>query len=433
MNVLLLLLVFALIPQGEDLRELSGLSQEDAASTTDTDSFDPLNPQFKKLLYRTGTVDSAVIREWVTNESTEAISSFATNPADHRFHPVSIDAKVKSIRRFDYPPEQARNFLSGFYVADCENEKGESFALISRSSVASWPVKQSLEEPQSIRFDGFFFASKSVALIGETDSTPIPILVTRRFSWHPERTYAELGVDAAKVALANSGVDISLLDIVKSRKGKSIGSRETVCFWQMLAASKNVRLPADVDRVDFSTMLRSPIESVGSAASVQGRVRQCVPVKVSDPEAVSLLGTDTWYQLTIFPDLKGRPIQVATRDGEHEVYQNAFPVTVCVLNLPAGLNQESIVGNVFLCDGFFYRIWAYPSERTDDSGLYGQPSPLVMASSLTEIESTAGQLQTMLGAMLLAMAIAIGFVGWFVFRSKKAVTRDELPDKIDTW
>jgi hypothetical protein len=180
-------------------------------------------------------------------------------------------------------------------------------------------------------------------------------------------------------------------------------------------------------------MLQKPIESVGKKASVQGRVRQCVPVKVTSPEATQLLGTDTWYQLTIFPNLKGRPIQVATREGTPEVYQNAFPVTVCVVTLPQGFDSESIVGSVFQFSGYFYRIWSYPSERTENSDLDGQPSPLIMASIVQKVKSTRGQLQTFLGAVLLAMAIAVGFVGWYVFRARKQTSRDDLPDQIESW
>ena len=145
------------------------------------------------------------------------------------------------------------------------------------------------------------------------------------------------------------------------------------------------------------------------------------------------MGTDTWYLLSVFPDLDGRPIRVPTRDGDPEVYRNAFPVTVCVLDLPESYDQDSIIGNTFVCDGFFYRIWAYPSERTDKSKLDNQQSPLIMASVMTKVESTGGQLQMLLVAILFSIAIAIAAIGWFVFRTKKSAPLTELPEKIEAW
>ena len=433
MSIVSLLLALCLVlPQEENLRDLSGMSEEDAVAIVDGTPLDPSNKQFKKLLYRTGTVDPSVLRQWAKRSKDVSQEQLASAPEQFRFHPFSMDAKVNSIHRFAYSKEDARDFLSGFYFADCQTHNGTKFALVSRSSVASWPLNQELPKPQSIQFDSFYLGNQSIELSEGNAIASRPVFIARRFAWRPDEESAELKVDATKVALAKSGVDISLLDIVKSRKGKSIGNRESVCYWQMLAACKNAPTKSSPP-IGFTAMLQKPIESVGKAASVQGRVRQCVPIKVTSSEAAELLGTDTCYQLTIFPNLSGRPIQVATREGEPEVYSNAFPVTVCTLNLPPGLDSETVVGKTYQFSGFFYRIWSYPSERTENSGLDNQPSPLMMAHTLTNVKSTSGQLQTLLAAILLAMAIAVGFVIWFVFRSKKSETRSELPDQIEAW
>ena len=418
--------------QEEDLRSLSGVSDDDVAAISDDVTLDPRNAQFRKILYRTGTVDPVVMRQW-SQRSQTAIPQIATNPTGNRLHPFHVEANVTSIHRYDYSAEDARNFLNGFYIARCKTESGEPLTLVSRSSVASWPFDETFATPQAVQFDGFFYGNVKVEC-GANDTTPTqPVFVARRFAWRPTQPDDLFQIDLAKVELSKAGVDIALLDIVKAQKGKPIGTREAVCFWQMLAACEKVGSAGQKDPIGFSSMLRKPLESVGKAASIQGRVRQCVPVKVTGPEAIKVLGTDTWYQLTVFPDLDGRPIQVATRDGKPEVYKNAFPVTVCVTKLPSEFDSESIVGKVFQYNGFFYRIWSYPSERTETSALEGQPSPLMMASSMLKVRSTGGQLQTMLGALLLAMAIAVAFVVWFVYKSRKASPPKELPDKIEAW
>ena len=57
----------------------------------------------------------------------------------------------------------------------------------------------------------------------------------------------------------------------------------------------------------------------------------------------------------------------------------------------------------------------------------------MMASTMIKVKSTTGQLQTLLGAVFLAMGLAIGFVVWFVSLSKKTKPRTELPDQIEAW
>lgn len=423
------------LAQEENLRELSGMTQQDLDATKDLQAFNPSNTQFKKLLYRTGTVDPEILRQWTVRTKETSLAQVELAPQQYRFHPFSLKASALAVQRFDFSDDDAKDFLNGFFIASCEAKDGSKFTLLSRSSISTWPKNEELSTAQAIQFDGFFLGNLSLESILKDagDANMQPVFVARRFAWHPQQPNESLGVDAAKVALSDGGVDIALLDVVKARKGKSIGSREATCFWQMMAACKKTKSIELPNRIDFETMLREPLKSVGKAASIQGRVRQCVPVKVTSPEAIDLLGTDTWFQLTVFPDLDGRPIQVATRDGDPEVYRNAFPVTVCVLDLPIGYNGSSIAGNTFQFDGFFYRIWAYPSERTENSGLDGQPSPLIMASSIRIVESTSGQLRTLLTAVLLSIAIAIAVIGWFVFRTKKSAPRTELPEKIETW
>ena len=424
------------VDQDEDPRKISGLNYQDIGAMEELDTFDPSNEQFKKLLYRTGTVDPLVLRQFASLTKKITFPAVIDAPEEHYFYPFELETTVLSVHRFDFDREDARDFLSGFYIALCKSKDGNRFYLLTRSTVSTWPLNETLPNPQPIRFKGFFFAKLKPGRGFQpngNETGALPIFVAKRFEWHPYQANEALGVDDSMVALSNAGVDISLLDFVKARNGKSIGARESTCYWQMLAACKALEPnPAD-KRIDFASMLTKPLENVGKRATITGRVRQCVPVKVTAPEAVELLGTDTWYQLSVFPDLDGRPIRVPTRDGDPEVYRNAFPVTVCILDLPESYDQDSIIGNTFVCDGFFYRIWAYPSERTDKSKLDNQQSPLIMASVMTKVESTGGQLQMLLVAILFSIAIAIAAIGWFVFRTKKSAPLTELPEKIEAW
>ena len=433
MIYLALMLSALLTLQQEDPRDLAGMTADDLAALTEKTTIAPTDTQFKKILYRTGTVDPIVFRQWAQQHNI-SLQQAVNDAGKYRFFPFSLEADVTSVNRFDFSKEEAKDFLSGLYFAKCETSDGFQFVLASRSSVSSWPRDGKLPEPQSIQFNAFFLGNVALDFGDQFSADEIPVFVARRFAWHPKQQSESLNVDASQVALSKAGVDISLLDVVKSRKGQPIGVREGACFWQMLSACKQSDMEVPPQRIEFADMLRKPIDSVGKATSIRGRVRQCVPVKVTDAEVAKLLGTDTWYQLTVFPDLDGTPIKVGVRDGDPEVYRNAFPVTVCVVDLPAGFSADSIVGEVFFYDGFFYRIWSYPSERTDNTKLDGQPSPLMMAVSLLKAESTVSQLQTLLTAVLFAIAIAVAVLSWYGFKTRRRKKpSQELPEQIELW
>ena len=65
----LLIALIVLMPglvQEDDLRSLSGMSEPDIGAVEDDAELDPNNAQFKKILYRTGTVDPVVLRQWAS-------------------------------------------------------------------------------------------------------------------------------------------------------------------------------------------------------------------------------------------------------------------------------------------------------------------------------------------------------------------------------
>ena len=446
--------------EDEKAIELSGLSTSDSWEVDDFQPLDPSGTTFRKLLYRIGQVSNKSLKQWQHYSAEIDAAGLAADTRRARFRVFNRSGKATRVYRFDFSKEDAKDFLKGFFVVICEDENGAPFAIVSRSSIVGWSRMPKLESPQPIQFQGFFYGYVESGVDGDqrtilkiekrktgfangkpaegedrsvTSSNSMPVFIAKRFSWFPEQADSTLKVDASKIALARCGVDIGLLDIVRSKSGKPIGASEADCFWQMLAGCQKLdpENPKIKNRISFASMLGDPLDSIGQAATVQGRVRQCVPVKATDPNVVSLLNTDTYYQLTVFPDLDGRPIHVSGKDGTVEVYKQAFPVTACLTTLPSEFNAESIVGETFKFDGFFYRMWVYPSERTDASSLDGQPSPLVMVSQSTLVKSTSDQLGIFVTCLVFAMLLAIVCVSWFVLRSKSKSPSLDLPDRIE--
>jgi len=342
-----------------------------------------------------------------------------------------------------------------------QRKTSTNVAVLLREPLRSWPLNQPLPVPQKVEYAGFFLGSfetnsdKHLKLFqsarqpqeNSQDSDPVeldeeiqpvapeqcvPVFVAKRLRWFPTEISETPPITESMVKLAEQGMDVSLIfDRVKRRSKKPIGASETAALYQMMiAADKITALPRDT--MDFKQLLSSH-RSNGAAVRMTGRIRQCVAAKINNPKIAAELGTDTWYQTTVFPDQQGKNIVLRNPDGEDLIYSQ-FPFTFCLPHLPDDRSPQELTGAVFEFSGFYYRMWAYPSERTDNAGLSGQISPLIMVSSLREIKAEEADLNVFVGAIVGAMLLAIAFIAIFVYRSRGQKTNEEtlpLPEKID--
>ena len=430
--------------------ELSGLSVSETFQVPDHRPLNLSNPVFRKLFYRAGQTSPSNMKAWSQLSIAATTEQWLQQPGKFRFQVYSGIATANSIEKVDLE-FGTEGFAKSVYVAHCKDEQGKPGAIVLRQPIGSWPLDEALPAPQRIRYHGFFlgsFQSDDQRLVVEekpdADEEPpadetalsVPVLIANRIQWIPDKTSASPEVTPSMVELANQGVDVSKLhDTVRRYSAKPLGKRETGVFYDMMAAAANSEsLPEDA--ISFAEFMRSleknPRGFIGNAIEIKGRVKQCVPVIVDDEATREKLGNSKWYQATVFPELE-KSIAIKNPKGEDEIY-DSFPVTLCLTRLPEGLSTETIVGKSFRFDGYYYRIWIYPSERTDKSGLAGQVSPLVMVSSLKEIQANKSQLDLFIGALVGVMLLGIVAVAFFVARSRRPVPADAepLPDVIDT-
>lgn len=436
--------------------ELSGLSVSESYLVTDFVSLDVNDVYFRKLIHRAKRASTENIDKWSRLSIPASIDTLRTDPIPNRFQVYGGGAVVESLRRFKLPKKTA-GFIPSVYVASCRNDQGQPFAVLLREPLRSWPIDQPLPVPQKVTYAGFFLGSFATDDNGypklfqsaEEKETPlheidlideenppvapeqcVPVFVAKRLRWFPTETSETPPVSEALVKLSEQGMDVSLLlDRVRPRSNKPIGSSETTALYQMMIAADKVdTMPGNP--MDFQQLLRSP-QSIGEAVRMSGRIRQCVAAKIDNPQIAAELGTDTWYQVTMFPNQRGQNIVLRNPEGEDLVYQQ-FPFTFCLPRLPDDRSPQELTGAVFEFSGFFYRMWIYPSERTDQANLAGQSSPLIMVSSVKEIRAAEADLNAFVGTIVGAMLLTIGVVAFFVYRSRsRKVEQEPLPETID--
>ncbi len=454
--LLLLLSVVSILPRtahGQDSKkvdkamELSGLSVSETFEVADYLPLNPGNAIFRKLFYRVGQTSNENLEAWSKLSIEATHQQLLDQPGKFRFQVFAGTATAHSIDKIELE-KRVEGFPNALYVAECISPQGEPLSIVLRQPIGAWTTGQPLATPQPIRYHAFFlgsFESDEAGLKVEEDysneqplsptqkSTSEPVFIARRIEWLPEAPCESPKVTPSMVHLAARGVDAAgLRDTILPHSAKPLSPRESRLFYRMMRAATDSETMPD-DTVSFSKLMRSPKDLIGTAIELQGRIKQCVPVLVNDETTRKTLGADQWYQATLFPDMGGKDIVIRNRSGEDEVY-TSFPVTLCLKELPAGLTPKTFEGKSFRVAGYYYRMWIYSSQRTDNSELPGQVSPLVMVSSQTEIQANEAELDLFIALMATMMLIAVIAVGFFVFRSRQPTPgrTEPLPDIIDT-
>ncbi|HEV7278803.1 MAG TPA: hypothetical protein VGN57_01215 [Pirellulaceae bacterium] len=200
-------------------------------------------------------------------------------------------------------------------------------------------------------------------------------------TWRPSEPNEALGVTPARAALAESGLNLLELDGLRERDKAELDAADWEAFFAMLRATQTLsdaeraKLVQDVTLVD---LLTNAERYVGEAVRFPARVRRITQIRVDDSRAVRLLGRETYWQLDCVYDLDDQPIRMRGRQGEDIVFNSTFPATVCTLDLPPELEEErkrslergggGEVNRQTIVEGFFFRLWAFPTEQTRAAG-----------------------------------------------------------------
>lgn len=463
---------------GDVAIELSGFSVSEAYDLEADAALDLSDKQLMKLLFRSGKVSSGNFEKWSRFAADVSWPQLSQTPQRFRFWTFKRGLRLKYLSPLRFPPQIASEELKGVYLAKCVNEAGQEVYLITRSAPRKLTLKESLDQP--ISFSGFFYNNVAVGPEGElvmadvssddagdeggdiagdedgdiagddqsaeSDTRSVPLFIATRFSWYPATINEALGVTASQVELASRGVDIGLFDFVRKQNSKALSKFDSDAFYQMLAAANSVRSPAELvpasstaRTISFTELMSAPASHFGDAIALSGRLRQCVPIEIVDADRQMLVGTDRYYQVSLFPNLKGRDVVVRI-SGEESIKFEQFPVTVCFLELPAGMTVEQLEGRAAQVTGNFYRFIKYQSKVASEAGQSGQISPLVMASDLNVVAptTTARGVDLLMRGLLIGILLTVAAaVAYSLFKDRRkrsgllAQDKQPLPEKID--
>ena len=417
----------------EDLpTDLSGFESSELFAVEDGTPLDPDDSFLSRLVYRTLNVSDKAMRDQASSSREVGIAAIKNEPQDYRFWVFHHSAVVTRVAKNRVPEKVATPEYKEFWLLNAKVD-GETCLVISKQIPPTWAKLKELDEP--IEFDGFFFGLKSQEpLLGQAESAPV--FVCNRVGWFPVVGSDE--ILPSHLLLAEQGVDLTALDVLRSAHGQRLSSAESRFFYQFLWAAKAVGESPDlldnIETVEFLDLFRSWKKSTGQVVEIEGTVRRAIPLAVA-AERQPEIGAQQIYELDMYVPLD-RTIKV--RDVE---YDSRFPVTVQVLSLP--LPAEQMKGKRFRVKGFFYRFWNYQSVHTREVGSPGQMAPLVIGFNLREVAVSAevavgtGQVDFILTAAAILFLVGVVATIWLLRRGDNSENnvlkkkKEALPEQID--
>lgn len=339
-------------------------------------------------------------------------SQLLARPAEHRGEVWLVAGRAKRVERITVPAEAAERveFAHYFRVTVELDARPHQAAICTREVPQAWPVGEPLDE----RCEALgFFLKLGRPLAGGMQL----VLAAPRAMWFPDRADPARGIGPDQLYLARCGLDIGLFDAVRSRNGKSLGLADRECFYQLLAAvgraaedsfRRHARRP-----LDLAGLLRDPASQHGRMMTVHGTVRRVVSISVGEKDIRERFGIGRYYQVDVFVPLGDLVVRIGEPPPGKDAptFTASFPVTVCALDLPAGLQEGENLSQDVVIPSVFFKVWAFRSEYMSafEDGRR-QPSPMFVARLPQVVgEAQARRSRGAVAAGFILLAVLAGF------------------------
>jgi len=424
-------------PRLSSAREMLELFSIDASQIRQLEDGVPLSggeeETLFKILYRLPFFGLDKLAAWCRSDVDWA--ELADHPADSRLEVYRVQGRVTQVQRLEVPPETASRleFSSYFQVRLQLTDAPYAVLVCCRTVPQAWESAVSLDEPASCF--GLFLKTG-----GAEDGRPELVFAAGRVAWLPQRAEAALGITPDLVYLASLGMDAGLFDVVRSTNRRSITADDRESFYQLLAALGRAE-PADVfgradPSPDLTPMLTQPETQHGRIVSLLGTAKRVQRIAVDEPDIRQRFGIDHYYQIDVFVSLDNTEIRFEQKDGkEGAVFRHNYPVTCCVLELPAGLPARDDIAVPVRFAGAYFKLWAYKSEYVatfDDR--QRQVSPLFIATRprVVKFDNSASQLLGWIGGIAFVVLILMaGFYTWYPRSSDRRIEQQVLRPRLE--
>lgn len=338
----------------------------------------------------------------------------------HRIKFFTIRGRATSVKRQYIIPEAARliGFNSFFWVTIKADDSDIPVRIATRKIPIAWfpdswkrPATATEETPPAATQRLPFEIDEPILVDGlllkttdENQQLEL-IMAASRVKWLPSEVSTEQHVHSSMVLLSQHGFDSGLLDEIRRTNKSALGHNDREAFYQILKifqpssaldAIQQVHQqapPLNREIVDYFNDTRA---LQGQFVTVSGDVRQISRIAIVNSKMQHRFGSDHYWQLDLSIPIGKHRIRVKTNDADQDgiIFQNRFPLQVCVNHLPPelqkamnemrqGMDERKLLREKVTVQGVFFKLWSYQTALTmRDGPEREQLSPLIIASTI---------------------------------------------------
>jgi hypothetical protein len=401
-----------------------------------------------RILFRLPRIGYESIHKW-RKPDLQLDQLMADTPA-HRLEVIPLQGRLLGVEQREVAPELAQRLeIKHYYLARISlTDLGYEAVVAVRRIPAHWLVAPDLNEPVSL--DGIY-----LKVLDQTADPPQLLFVSRRIHWLPDRPVPEMNIGPDQLRLAALGLDLTLLEDLKQSNRRELGDLDREPQYQLLdlvGRTPAAKFVADPPKeIDVVALLQAPEKHQGELVSVYGFAQRITKIMVQDPDIRARFGITHYYEIDVgvnlgdktihfVDDAKGKgkkkaPAGAEEKPGESAaekpaaekttskkavptgpIFNNDYPVTVCVRELAPGLEPADSMRDLVHIDGIFMKTWAYRNAKMAQFENKLQVAPLVIgkvAQRVVPAKVYNWVSDVLVGFAIAATALIIGSVIWW--------------------
>ncbi len=322
---------------------------------------------------------------------------------------AKVRGEVTELQSWSIPAEMAESLdMTTLYRVTLKTEEGRQCIVMTCAVPQAWLKKSDQADNQPLHPTN----GSGVVIRAASELRPA-ILATSTLAWMISKDEQDTAAPTDWKFLSDKGLDLTALETVRQLDRQPLQSEDNGPFYSLMRIAADINDASSAEPLPLVPKTEPPVNLLKQSKQWVGRyihmnlqTVRLTRVRITDEATKSKVGSDSYWQLDCIGDLGNVVVKIDSGTKDPAVFENRYPVSVVVRDLPEFLKQQAQSGNAvqdtkplladqidtamvstqIAVDGFYYRLWSYESRFMDQHGGGEQFGPLLIAARVLNNE-----------------------------------------------